>query len=73
MRNPLIFLWPTIPIPYGTRTGEKMWNPSPGTICLRVTGSPFKNECAKICGSSRQGCKSNGVRVPYRQLPDSDG
>ena len=23
--------------------------------------------------SSRQGCESNGVKVPYRQLPDSDG
>ena len=24
-------------------------------------------------GNSRQGCESNGVKVPYRQLPDSDG
>ena len=28
---------------------------------------------AKRYGSSRQGCESNGVKVPYRQLPDSDG
>ena len=24
-------------------------------------------------GNSRQGCESNGVKVPCRQLPDSDG
>jgi len=34
---------------------------------------PFSKPKNLRFGSSRQGCKSNGVRVPYRQLPESGG
>ena len=33
----------------------------------------FWTLCALRYGNSRQGCESNGVKVPCRQLPDSDG
>jgi UDP-glucose 4-epimerase len=42
---------------------------------LKLYGK-LKRICEEVAGhygNSRQGCKSNGVKVPYRQLPDSDG
>jgi glycine hydroxymethyltransferase len=39
------------------------------SLCVELLKKAFRARY----GNSRQGCESNGVKVPCRQLPDSDG
>ncbi|HXU37264.1 MAG TPA: hypothetical protein VN937_12960 [Blastocatellia bacterium] len=38
-----------------------------------TAGYSTTSECTYFNGCGRQGCESYGVKVPCRQLPDSDG